>query len=323
MVTTAGVVLAGGRSTRMGSAKAALAWHGSTLLRRVTGLVGRAVQGPVVVVRAPGQDLPALPDQVEVAEDPVAGRGPLQGLAVGLAWLAGRAEVAFVCGTDLPFLHPAFVRRVLAELTGQVDPDGVNPRQVDPGRVDPDGVDAERPDPDRLDIVLPVARGYQQPLAAAYRTGLAPLVADLVAAGRLRPAFLFEACAVRRLADAALLADPVLAGVDPDLGSLRNLNSPADYRAALAWPAPEVTVRCVGTLAAGGRGGPRTVRAATVAEAAGVVGLALDRHVAATVCGGPVSQDGELPLAAGDTVAFLAAGPAGYAPDAGAGLTPR
>ena len=69
MADAAGIVLAGGRSTRMGSPKAALEWHGSTLLRRITGIVGRAVDGPVVVVRAPGQALPALPDGVEVVED--------------------------------------------------------------------------------------------------------------------------------------------------------------------------------------------------------------------------------------------------------------
>jgi molybdopterin-guanine dinucleotide biosynthesis protein A len=34
----AGVVLAGGRSSRMGTAKAALEWHGSTLLRRTVGI---------------------------------------------------------------------------------------------------------------------------------------------------------------------------------------------------------------------------------------------------------------------------------------------
>ncbi|MBV9915777.1 MAG: hypothetical protein JO153_04675, partial [Solirubrobacterales bacterium] len=44
----------------MGSPKAALDWYGSTLLRRVTGLVARAVDGPVIVVRAPVQELPEL-----------------------------------------------------------------------------------------------------------------------------------------------------------------------------------------------------------------------------------------------------------------------
>ena len=54
------IILAGGKSSRMGSPKAALDWHGSTLLRRVTGLAQRTVDGPVVVVRAPEQELPEL-----------------------------------------------------------------------------------------------------------------------------------------------------------------------------------------------------------------------------------------------------------------------
>src|SRR5919106_2131401 len=104
--TAAGVVLAGGRSSRMGRPKAALEWHGSTLLHRTTSLLARTVGGPVLVVAAPGQDLPELPPRVEVIADPVEGLGPMQGLATGLAALHERAPVAFVCSTDLPFLHP-------------------------------------------------------------------------------------------------------------------------------------------------------------------------------------------------------------------------
>ena len=113
MSTTAGIVLAGGRSSRMGTPKAALEWHGSTLLRRTVGIVSRATGGPVLVVRAPGQVLPELPPETDVVDDPTEGLGPVQGLAAGLAAAAGRAAVAFACSTDLPFLHPAFVRRVL------------------------------------------------------------------------------------------------------------------------------------------------------------------------------------------------------------------
>jgi len=89
----AGVVLAGGRSSRMGTAKAALEWHGSTLLRRTVGIVARATSGPVVVVRATGQDLPELPEGTVVADDPHEGKGPVQGIAAGLAALSGRARV--------------------------------------------------------------------------------------------------------------------------------------------------------------------------------------------------------------------------------------
>ncbi len=78
MNDAAAIVLAGGRSSRMGSPKAGLDWHGSTLLRRVTGIVARAVDGPVIVVGAAGQALPALPPSAEVVEDARAGRGPLQ-----------------------------------------------------------------------------------------------------------------------------------------------------------------------------------------------------------------------------------------------------
>src|SRR4051794_41390979 len=109
MADAAGIVLAGGRSSRMGSPKAALEWHGSTLLRRVCGIVGRAVDGPVVVVRAPGQELPRLPDGIEVVEDAHEGRGPLQGLAAGLAAVGDRARAAYASSTDVPLLHPRFV----------------------------------------------------------------------------------------------------------------------------------------------------------------------------------------------------------------------
>jgi molybdopterin-guanine dinucleotide biosynthesis protein A len=253
-VTAAGIVLAGGRSSRMGSAKADLEWHGSTLLRRVTGLVARAVDGPVVVVRAAGQPLPALPDGVEVVDDPREGLGPLQGLAAGLAAVVGAAEVAYLSATDVPFLHPAFVSRVL----GALEPDD--------------------------DIVLPHAHGHRQPLAAAYRTALAGRVAELVEAGELRPAALLARCRVRRLDETALLADPLLVELDPELDSLRSLDTPEAYAAARARPAPALTVRVGGAP-------PIAVRAATLAAAARAAGAEL-----------PAGADPEEPLAPGDVV---------------------
>jgi molybdopterin-guanine dinucleotide biosynthesis protein A len=269
----------------MGAPKAALEWHGSTLLRRTVGIVARATGGPVVVVRASGQDLPELPGSVTVVDDPREGKGPVQGIAAGLAALAGQADAAFVTSTDLPFLHPAFIRRVL--------------RVVDV----PDGDPADRPD-----VALPVARGYPQPLAAAYRTGLAGLAERLVKEDRLRPAFLFAECAVTRLDDTQLLTDPVLAALDPDLDSVLNVNTPEDYAQARQRPAPEVTVQLFGALVKAGRpAGPRPVRAATVQAAADAVGLPLDRHVTAALNGDQITRDPVTPLAQGDTVFFMSA----------------
>lgn len=95
-----GIVLAGGRSRRMGTAKAHLDWHGTPLLRHVAGRVAEATGGPVVIVAAAGQALPPL--DWPVVEDPRPGLGPLQGLAAGLAALGADADVAFACATDQP-----------------------------------------------------------------------------------------------------------------------------------------------------------------------------------------------------------------------------
>ena len=72
----------------MGTQKAALAWPGGTLLHRTVTVLAAAARGPVVVVRAAGQPLPRLPQGTVVADDPRAGRGPLQGIAAGLAALS-------------------------------------------------------------------------------------------------------------------------------------------------------------------------------------------------------------------------------------------
>ncbi|HEV2255145.1 MAG TPA: molybdenum cofactor guanylyltransferase [Streptosporangiaceae bacterium] len=274
-------MLAGGRSSRMGTSKAALEWYGSTLLDRTVRIVARATSGPVVVVRACGQDLPELPDGTLVADDPRQGKGPVQGIAAGLAALTGRADVAFVSSTDMPFLHPAFIRRVLRVL-------------------------AEH---EGTDVALPVARGHRQPLAAAYRVSLAGTAERLVQEDRLQPAFLFDECRVETLDDAALKQDPMLAALDPDLDSVLNVNTPEDYVAARARPAPEVTVQIFGTRTRDGDA--RVVRAATVGGAADALAVVFDRHVTVTLNGDPITRDRATPLAAGDTVFFLRAAGAG------------
>ena len=277
MADAAGIVLAGGRSSRMGTPKAALEWHGSTLLRRVTGIVGRAVDGPVVVVRAPAQDLPKLPEPIRVVEDAREGRGPLQGIAAGLAYMRERADVCFVSSVDVPLLHPLFVRRVVEALDADTD------------------------------VVLPEAQGHRHPLAAAYRTALVDEVEALIAADRMKPAFLFERCRVKRLGDADLLRDRGLATADPELASLLNLNEPADYASARARPAPAVVIERFGVLRPPGAHAPLPARAATLVQAANAADLALDGHVVAALNGDRITADPETPLAEGDRVLFMSA----------------
>jgi molybdenum cofactor guanylyltransferase len=277
MASTAAIVLAGGKSSRMGSPKAALDWHGSTLLRRVTGIVGRSVDGPVVVVTAPGQALPALDPDVEVVADAREGRGPLQGLAAGLAAIGDRGEIAYVTSTDVPLLHPAFVRRVVGALD------------------------------DEVDVVLPEVGGYRQPLSAAYRVDLLGSISELIASDRMRPAFLFERSRVLHMGEADLLKNGALSRLDPALASVSNLNEPADYERAHALPAPEIVVERFGPLAKPPGERRQTVRAWSLGAATAAVGLTLDAHIVAALNGDKITRDPELPLVAGDKLAFMVA----------------
>jgi len=201
MIRIGGVVLCGGRSSRMGRSKAWLPWGDELLLPRVVRLLGE-VTAPIVVVAAPGQDTPSLPLQIDIIRDPEPGRGPLQGLAAGLEALRGRADAAYVSSCDVPFLQPAFVRRVI-ELLGDCA------------------------------ICVPEVGGRRHPLAAVYRIEVAAVAARLLAANRLRPAFLFDEMPTR------IVRPEELADVDPTFQSLRNLNTPADYEAALRESFPE------------------------------------------------------------------------------------
>jgi molybdopterin-guanine dinucleotide biosynthesis protein A len=70
--------------------------------------------------------------------------------------------------------------------------------------------------------------GFTHPLSAVYRRDTLPHVESLLAADWLPPVFLFDAVRTRRVQTGEMT------GVEPDLRTLRNLNTPHEYRAALA-----------------------------------------------------------------------------------------
>src|SRR5438105_3550943 len=116
MTSVAGIVLCGGRSSRMGRPKAWLPFGGELMLPRVVRLLSEVVS-PIVVVAAPGQDVPPLPEAIRIIRDDVEGQGPLGGLLAGLTALDVLADAAYLSSCDVPFLRPAFVRR-MADLLG-------------------------------------------------------------------------------------------------------------------------------------------------------------------------------------------------------------
>jgi molybdopterin-guanine dinucleotide biosynthesis protein A len=165
------------------------------MLQRVVRLL-REVVRPVVVVAAEGQELPDLPGEVLFAHDRRPDRGPLEGIAAGLRALEEQAEAAYVTACDVPLLVPAFVRRV-----------------IELGRT--------------YEIAVPHVNGFDEPLSAVYAQSVLPKIDALLAAGRLRPVFLFDQARTLRIDGEKLVQ------VDPELLSLANVNNPKDYAAAL------------------------------------------------------------------------------------------
>ena len=191
------VILCGGESRRMGRPKAWLDFGPERMLQRVVRQVATVAED-VALVAATGQELPPLPPSVIVVHDPVHGLGPLQGLAAGLAALPDRVELAYATATDVPFLQTGWIRR-LAELIGAND------------------------------LAIPHCEGYHHPLAALYRRAtVLPAIEDLLRADRRRLIFLMDSLPTR------VVSEEELRGVDPRLGTLRNLNTPEEYHAALA-----------------------------------------------------------------------------------------
>jgi molybdenum cofactor guanylyltransferase len=190
------LVLCGGESRRMGFPKAQLPFGPERLLPRVVRLV-ETVARPIVVVAATGQELPELPPDVNVVRDPVAGRGPLQGLAAGLVALPEAVELVYATATDAPFLEPRWITR-LADLIGDQD------------------------------LAIPYIGEEFHPLAALYRkTAVLPVIERMLNEGRLKVQSIVGLVRTR------VVIEDDMRAVDPRLWTLRNLNHPADYETAL------------------------------------------------------------------------------------------
>jgi molybdopterin-guanine dinucleotide biosynthesis protein A len=194
-----GIILCGGRSRRMGTAKVWLPFGDETMLQRVVRVVAETV-GPVIVVGATGQSLPELPANVQVVHDRRPDRGPMEGLAAGLVALPARIDAAFVTTVDAPLITAPFVRRMFA-LFAATSPE--------------------------IEIVAPRIDGRVYPLTAVYRRSALPRIEQFLAADHLRVIDVLAATPTRYI-EADELRD-----FDPELISLRNVNDPAEYQAAL------------------------------------------------------------------------------------------
>jgi molybdopterin-guanine dinucleotide biosynthesis protein A len=194
----AAIVLAGGRSMRMGRDKASIRVGGEPLLTRTTRVVAEVAR-PVVVVAAAEQVLEMGPLRVEVVRDEEPHGGPLVALVRGLDALGERASHVFVCGTD----HPRLAASVIARLNDLAQ-----------------GHDA----------AVATIGGRPQLLCAVFRTAIRDRAHALVGRGQRSMRALAEQLDVRAVTAEELLDDPLVTRDDPALDSFVDVDTPEDLR---------------------------------------------------------------------------------------------
>lgn len=215
------LVLAGGKSTRMGENKALLRIDGRPLVAHVVAAL-RAVFLEVIISGDTGL-FAGYADRV--VEDIFKGVGPLGGIHAGL--VSARYEVVFVAACDLPFADG----EVAAFIAGQME---------------------------GFDAAVPCVAGRLQPLFAAYRKSCLGPITRILERGERRVAGFFPAVRVRYLTEADFAWRPGIERVffnvntPADLARLRSAEAswqrgaareaPAPTTVGTAWPVPVLGV---------------------------------------------------------------------------------
>lgn len=195
------VVLAGGRSRRMGFDKANLPFAGSTFLEAVVNRIGKVV-GRTIVVGNNRQRLEQFGfennDSVEVVFDEKTDSGPMEGIRVGLQILEADFPLAFVSSCDVPLIEPGLITFLCSHIGSH---EAIIPKDPVSNRV--------------------------FGMTAIYQTGLHPRINDLIKADRLRVSELSNEFFCR------FVSTEELKTIDPQLNSLLNINHMDDYLALL------------------------------------------------------------------------------------------
>ena len=170
-------ILAGGRSSRMGSDKALLTVGGQNLLQRTlqtaATLAGRTcIVGPEERYGSFG----------ETIKDIYPGCGPLAGIHAALT--ASRTDLNLILSVDMPVMNTEFLQWLVTEAIRT----------------------------DEL-IVVPDAAGGLQPLCATYRPAVVPIAEQALKAGDYKIGHLFSRVPTRILPEQEIIA----AGFSPEI----------------------------------------------------------------------------------------------------------
>ncbi|HEX30528.1 TPA: molybdenum cofactor guanylyltransferase [Candidatus Poribacteria bacterium] len=186
------IVLAGGRSSRFKRDKALILWEGKPLIVRLVDMLKRMF-GEIIVVTGDDRRYEDLLDVI-VVDDLIKGKGPLGGIHAGLSSSSNDYNLILPC--DMPLLNEKVISLLLDEIDG------------------------------RSRIILPVVRGYVEPLVGIYHRDCIPFAEMLLRGGKLKVLGLVDFVPTKLIPENRVLE------VDPNLTSFLNLNSPEDLKIA-------------------------------------------------------------------------------------------
>ena len=177
------VILAGGESRRMGFPKHTLLIDGVDVLTRLHRQLGQLFAETIVV----GRDEAVDGSAVRCVRDAYGIRSPLVGIHAGL--FASRTDRCLVVACDMPYVASSLAEH-LVERSGEAD------------------------------VVVPIVRGYFEPLCAVYRRTCVEAIEGLIECGILKVSRLYDLVSVLRI------EEETIREFDPELRSFENLNIP-------------------------------------------------------------------------------------------------
>lgn len=183
---TCGVILAGGKSSRMGTNKSLLPLQGKPAVERVYEEL-KVVTDNVIIIANEENIYDFL--QIDRYSDRHVDQGPLAGLESALYHV--EADLYFIAACDMPFID----RTVYKYLVEQMD--------------------------DEHDAVVPVYNGRNHPLAAIYRRSALPQIQDQIVNNNLRVQSFFEHIQVNYVDDFDSISDSI---VEKHLFNMNNPN---------------------------------------------------------------------------------------------------
>lgn len=186
MVEVTGIIVAGGRSSRMGQDKALLRLGGVTVLERIAAVLGQVTKRVIAVTRDPEQYREL---GLEMTADLYPGLGPLSGIHAGLS--ASNTEWGIVVACDMPLVQPEILRALLSHVTSGA---AVQEIAHEPGKQQAQGEQAPlvgdclSPDltESALQAVIASVDGRIHPLLGLYHRSVLPSAERCLQSGHLR-----------------------------------------------------------------------------------------------------------------------------------------